>query len=116
MTKLILSIVTILVVTGLYILNLLGKPHVPDVVLSNVSKVYEVININHPKHFTVDLLDVDNGSIYRSVYISKHCSYADNLKLHSRWRFNEVVYENKQGDHYKEIDGVDGLCDRLKNI
>ena len=110
-----ISVISLPILLGLYFLYLFNQPNIPDVVLSNISKVYEVVKIRHPKHFNVDLLDVENGNIYRSLYISKHCAYSYNLKLHSRWSFNEVLYESKEGVRYKKIEGVDSLCKQLKD-
>src|ERR1044071_3496989 len=66
--------------------------------ISRHENVYEVVKIEPPKHFHVDLKNVKTGIVTEHVYVSKHCSVYEKLPLHSRWVFTEVDY--KRGDYY----------------
>lgn len=53
------------------------------VAMSNINRVvsselfegnYEILHVNKPKHFYLDLRDVETGKVYKKKYISKHCN------------------------------------------
>lgn len=91
------------------------EPRQPDTVESRIRKVYEIVDIRRPKHFRVDIKDVETGRIYKNKGISKHCNHWQNLKVGSRWYFTEVVYQGKDM-RYVEIEGIRSLCEAIKNI
>lgn len=85
----------------------------PEVELSRSEQVYEVMAINPPKHFYVDLKNIKTGVVNEHVYISKHCNVWKQLPLHSRWVLTEVEYQ--RGDkYYTRIIGTRALCDDFK--
>ncbi len=73
---------------------------------------YEVIGIDPPKHFYLDLKNVKTGIVHRQVYVSKHCNNWRKLKIGSKWDMFEIDY--KRGDRYGTKIVTDGLCDALK--
>lgn len=91
------------------------EPHQPDVVESRIRKVYEIVEVRRPKHFRVDIKDVETGRIYKNKSISKHCNHWQKLKVGSRWYFTEVIYQGKDM-RYVEIEGVRSLCEAIKNL
>lgn len=91
------------------------EPHQPDVVESRIRKVYEIVEVRRPKHFRVDIKDVETGRIYKNKSISKHCNHWPKLKVGSRWYFTEVIYQGKDM-RYVEIEGVRSLCEAIKNL
>lgn len=91
------------------------KPPQPDVVESRTRKVYEIVEVRRPKHFRVDIKDVETGRIYKNKGISKHCNHWQKLKIGSRWHFTEVIYQGKDV-RYIEIEGVRSLCEAIKNL
>lgn len=91
------------------------EPRKPDPIESSIRKVYEIVEVRRPKHFRVDIKDVETGRIYKNKGISKHCNHWQKLKVGSRWYFTEVVYQGKDM-RYVEIEGVKSLCEAIKNI
>lgn len=88
-----------------------------DKLVSNILKTYEITSINRPKHFYVDIKDVDNGKVYPHQYVSKHCNAWRKLVLGSRWSFQEVIYENNEGVRRVEIHGLrTKLCEKLSKM
>lgn len=85
------------------------------VVLNTEYRQYEVIGINPPKHFRLDLKDVKTNRIYENVSVSKHCNNWRNLPLHSLFLFKEVTYKySKKPEVYKDVE-IDGprFCSNL---
>lgn len=86
----------------------------PDAVVASTKKTYEIVGINQPKHFYVDLRDVETGYVYKHVYVSKHCNAWRKLKMGSQWYFYEVIYQG-QNSQYTKIEGVaTKLCEALR--
>jgi hypothetical protein len=103
-----LMIASVILLTGC-------EPRQPDPVESRIRKVYEIVNINRPKHFRVDIKDVETGRVYKNKGISKHCNHWQKLKVGSRWYFTEVIYQGKDM-RYVEIEGVRSLCEAIKSL
>lgn len=62
-----------------------GEPEPPEpkiILLSEEVRSYEVVSINPPKHFSVDLLDVQTHRLYKAESWSKHCFNWRKNKLH----------------------------------
>lgn len=99
-------------VAGIYLI--FGFPEKIIVLEKNI-KEYEVIGIDPPKHFYLDLKDKQTGQLFNHVYVSKHCFEWQNLKLGSVYSFEEVTYKyEKEPDKYKYIK-IDGqkFCNDL---
>lgn len=79
-------------------------------------KEYEVVHINPPKRFYVDLKDIETGVIYKSEYVSKRCSYWQKLEIGTKWEFTEITYRNDDGKLTYRLNGVNTLCDSLRNL
>lgn len=75
-----LAIIAIIALASLALSGCLEGPEVYSV----QQRQYEIVNIKQPKHFRVDLRDVDTNIIHRNVSASKHCN---------RWR---EVYTGKR--------------------
>lgn len=92
------------------------EAHVPDPLLSTKKKTYEIVKINQPKHFYVDVKEVDTGYVYKRQYVSKHCNSWRKLKIGSRWHFEEKTYQGENSTYVK-IDGIKTkLCNALKDM
>lgn len=90
------------------------EPYVPDPLLSTKKKTYEIVKINQPKHFYVDVRDVETGNVYKHQYVSKHCNAWRKLQIGSRWYFYENTYQGKNSAYVK-IDGIKSkLCEALR--
>lgn len=76
--QLTVGLLTIVLVMGLFGACAEEKQEVSDEIRS-----FEIVKINPPKHFRVDLRDVKTGIVYRSVGISKHCNRYREVKLGS---------------------------------
>lgn len=58
---------------------------------------FKLVGWHPPKHFYVDLQDVETGLVYKQTYVSKHCNgYADLNKLGDE--INIQITINKQND------------------
>lgn len=92
------------------------KDITPATVISSKQKTYEIVDINPPKSFKVDVRDVETGYVYKSIYVSHHCNEWRKLKLGSRWYFTEVVYQGKNSN-YVVVEGIKTkLCTALKRM
>lgn len=49
------------------------KP-IPSEIVWEKEEQFEVIGIDPPKHFYLDLKRVSDGKVFHEVYISKHCN------------------------------------------
>lgn len=49
------------------------------------NRTVKLVGYNPPKHFYVDLVDVNNGQKFTRVFVSKHCN-----KRHGRLKVGEV--------------------------
>ena len=66
----------------------------------------EIIAVNRPKHFNVDVRTVDTGAIYRGVGRSKHCNrHMTTAYLGRRLDVPFAVYERPDGSAYKTLNG-----------
>lgn len=85
------------------------------VVVKTEFKEYEVVGINPPKHFYLDLKDKKTGHLFNHVYVSKHCNNWRNLKLGSVYSFKEVIYKfEKKPERYVKIEtGGSDFCHNL---
>lgn len=80
------------------------------VVISRSIKQYEVVRIDPPKHFFVDLKDIETGFVYKRQKVAKRCGSWRNLRIGSTWTFTEVTYKNGRTG----IENVRSLCARLR--
>jgi hypothetical protein len=63
----------------------------------------------------VYIVSHENGIIYERLYVSKWCSSWRNLKIGSKWKFDEVTYQ-KGKEVYTKVDKVSELCSQLKSL
>ena len=61
--------------------------------ISDEIRSFEIIKINPPKHFRVDLRDKETGVIHYGVGISKHCNRYREVKLNSTVRLRMKTFE-----------------------
>lgn len=107
-----------MVLVGIVILGCIiyqGYENGSRVVISREYKNYEVVGINPPKHFYLDLKETKTGYVYKHIYVSKHCNNWRKLPLHSVFMFEEVIYKyEKKPDHYVDIN-INGsqFCNNL---
>lgn len=108
------------IIAAVAILGLVaGCSREPDIFIGKETKTFEVIGINQPKHFYVDLKDVNTGQHYNHVYISKHCNDWRKLKMGSKWDLAIVEYERqgeRAGQRYKIVSGAKSICDALRKM
>jgi hypothetical protein len=72
-------------------------------VVSNTKKEYEIVGIKRPKHFQLDLKDLETGYIYKNVSVSRHCN--------SIYKFNEIKYKfSKENIVYVEVEVDSNFC------
>lgn len=84
------------------------------IVLDKHEQKYEVIGIKPPKHFQLDLRNVDTGEISKSVYISKHCMKWKNLKIGAIVTLQEETYKYEKKPEVRKIINPDyKLCESL---
>lgn len=85
--------------------------------ITSVQHKYEVIGIDPPKRFYIDLKNVETGEIFRSIYISKRCSYWQNLKMNSVWTFDELTYHYKDpSKNYRKVSVDRNFCQKLGDL
>lgn len=83
-------------------------------VISNTQKNYEIVGIKRPKHFQLDLKDVETGYIYKNVSVSKHCNNWRKIPLNSVYVFNEIKYKfSKENIVYVKINVDSNFCYRF---
>ena len=106
--------IVLAVLTTAVLVSLSGCNH--GVEVERKVKEYEVVHINPPKRFYVDLKDVETGVVYKSEYVSKRCSYWKRLELGTKWKFTEITYRNDEGKLTYRLNGVNTLCDSLRSL
>jgi hypothetical protein len=70
--------------------------HAPVIVLKTEIRRYKLLGYNPPKHFYVDLEDVETKQVYNQLYVSKHCNSHANNKLGDL--YNISVTTKQQND------------------
>jgi hypothetical protein len=66
---------------------------------------YVLTGINRPKHFYIDLIEVDTWSEYKRVYVSKHFNKWRSLRLGDTLTLKVIKYKNG-GNYYEEFDDL----------
>lgn len=78
---------------------------------------YEIIKINPPKRFHIDIKDVETGETFTGLYVSKRCSSWKLAETHRHWKFYRVTYRNEKTHEVRYgIEGVKSLCEKLREI
>ncbi len=73
---------------------------IPMTVVSETREEYAVIGIDPPKHVYLDLRRVQDGVVFKHVYVSKHCNdmcvkYGDVLTLtYGRYKRGDAEWES----------------------
>lgn len=62
------------------------------------SRMFEVTKTVPPKHFTVDLKDVETGQVFRRVYVSKRCWSWRKVAIGSTWALRVTTYTYEDGE------------------
>jgi PBP1b-binding outer membrane lipoprotein LpoB len=80
------------------------------VVYSDQVETFEVVDVQPPKRFKVELRNVDTGR-REWHYVSKRCHDWDRLEIGSKWKFRQVVWVGVESGTYSySIYGTDVLC------
>lgn len=58
---------------------------------------YEIVKINRPKHFSVDLRDVRNGNVFERMGSSKHCNGHRNWDVGNKITVKSTFYRKSDG-------------------
>lgn len=75
--------------------------------VSDEVRAYEVVRINPPKHFSVDLLDVRTHQLFERESRSKHCNNWRNNKLHEIVNIRTIYYKYEGSeDVYAELENI----------
>lgn len=83
-------------------------------VVSNTTKEYEIVGIKRPKHFQLDLKDLETGYIYKNVSVSKHCNNWKKIPLNSIYKFNEIKYKfSKENIVYVKVNVDSNFCHKF---
>jgi hypothetical protein len=83
-----------------------GPQREPDHLVGYQVHQVEIVAVNRPKHFNVDVRTVDTGAIYRGVGRSKHCNrHMSTAYLGRRLDVPFAVYERPDGSVYKTLNG-----------
>lgn len=78
---------------------------------------YEIINIDPPKRFYIDIKDVETGETFTGLYVSKRCYSWELAKTHRHWKFYRVTYRNEKTHEVRyDIEGTETLCQKLREI
>lgn len=66
---------------------------------------YELLSYNPPKHFYVTIEDVKTHSVFKSVYVSKHCNSASKNRIGDEYNIRVTPYtmSNAPGVVYYEF-------------
>lgn len=71
------------------------------------TETYEIVYINKPKHFSVNLKHLETGHIFENVGRRKHCSRWRNSPIGTKISVNTFYYENGtfsvDSNHVKHI-------------
>ena len=73
---------------------------------------YELIGYDPPKHFYVDLREVESGLIKRHVYVGKHCSRYKELYVGKRFTLKETKYHYEESDRWSSDIDAYSVCPR----
>lgn len=68
-------------------------------------KDYKLIGYDPPKHFHVDLQDVQTGKIYRHVYVSKHCNNHREFVIGNIYKLKRIYY-TREGTEISQFDDL----------
>lgn len=75
--------------------------------VSKEIRKYEVVSIHPPKHFNVDLLDVETHRLFKGQGWSKHCSSWKRARLGEIVDVETYTFKYKDSDtEYQELRGV----------
>lgn len=74
-------------------------------------KKYVLTGLNQPKHFYVDLVEVDTWEKYHHVYVSKHCNSWRELTLGDTLTLKRCHYRNGGNDIYEFDNLYNTLCE-----
>lgn len=81
---------------------------IPVEVVKTEVRRYKLLDMNPPKHFYVDIEDVETHQVYERRYVSKHCNNWRDNKLGDS--YNIQVVTKKQGDRtWMEFQGMYGV-------
>ena len=62
--------------------------------IGSYSTAYEIVKVNPPKHVYVDVKNLDTGTIYRGVYVSKHFNdYREKLRVGRKVVLRRILWE-----------------------
>lgn len=100
---------TFLCVTAIILIPIERKE---KIYISEAIRSYEVVYIDPPKHFSVDLLDLETHQLFKYESNSKHCNEWRRNKLHEIVRIRTVYYKYKGSDGiYADLDNInDHFC------
>jgi len=75
--------------------------------VSEEVRAYEVVGINRPKHFSVDLLDVRTHQLFERESNSKHCNNWRKNKVHEIVNVRTIYYKYEGSeDIYIELESI----------
>src|SRR5688500_9742296 len=75
-------------------------------------RTYTLDKVYPPKHFYVDLTDIETGLLYRHVYVSKHCNNWRNLTIGDTVVLKREMWNIGGDSHSSFFDLYDELCNR----
>lgn len=76
-------------------------------------KKYLLVGINPPKHFAINLRDIETGRITGELSVSKRCSAWRKARIHEVLAFKEITREYEDSRRTIAV-YVKDFCDTLK--
>lgn len=73
---------------------------------------FEVVGIDRPKHFRVDLKRVVGGAVYKNVSVSKHCNRWREVYIGQRFKLLETTYHYKESGRFSTHIEARPVCPR----
>jgi hypothetical protein len=85
----------------------------PPQVVSRTSEDFTIVGVKPPKRLRIDVMD-SNGVVYKGLYVSKHCSTWQQIKIGSKVNLDRLVMKGSNGETYvlPSIRTSDDVCPR----
>lgn len=85
----------LIILSSLLLIGCVKQPERPQAKVVNVySEKYEIVHVNRPKRFSVDLKHIETGRIFSNTARSKRCSNWTNYPVGTVIMVNTRHYDN----------------------
>lgn len=100
-----------LLAIGLLMLGACGESKWRD--LPTQTRNVRVVEVDPPKRLNVTVMDIENGTVYGPIYVSKRCSSYKRVPVGSEFPITMKVWEHKETGEIQVEPKVDELYQRF---